>query len=390
MTVKEINENAGVDIIGLAYDYALKDQSAQAAALKNVIKVVAPAKVNLVLDVGAVRADGYHEVKTIMHTLMLHDVLYIKRTPYKSKFEGPLREVDRAAGCETTHEPVQMQCGGEESGCAPTQNLHVKTIMIGCDGIEVPKVENEENLVTRAVKLLAQKVEYAPSAPECIEIRVEKHIPAQAGLGGGSADAVAALVGAAKLMGIEPDSAALERCAKKLGSDVAFFLRGGCAQYANKGDEFVRALEPAKKNVLLVKPAGGLSTAKVYAAFDELGEGGNSSAKPQNDAVVQARATSQSAAPTRPQELQTAAEISLYNNLTRAAEKLLPEIKTLREWLEAQSGTQGTILCGSGSCVCAICDSFEAAMSLAAAPELQNCWKRTTALANLRAAVVPA
>ena len=387
--------DTNVDMLALAREVNVRDK---ANAKNNAIKVIAPAKVNLVLNVGDARADGYHEVSTVMHTLMLHDVLYVRHVPHVKKELGP-------------------ELPSDVSGASGNVQLQIKTIMVSSDGVVVPYVENSNNLVTKAVYALDEALgrdesngecEKTPkmcegAEPECIEIYVEKHIPAQAGLGGGSSDAAAALLGVAKLWGVSENNPAILETAKQLGSDVAFFLQGGCAEYENKGDELVRTITSTKQNVLLVKPTAGLSTAEVYKKFDELRDAGNNTSNNGNDKSndnntknngssnsIKNNGDNGSGNNQKQNETHSSAcSIELYNNLTPAAEEILPELKTIREWLETQPETQGTILCGSGSCLCVMCESFESAIRLSASPRLQNYWTRTTSLANLKATVAP-
>ena len=207
----------GVDIAGFAGPDA--------------VKLVAPAKVNLFLDIGAKRADGYHEAVSIMHALMLHDVLRMKLAPGRG------------------------------------EGLSVDLSCVAREGLAMLDVPVESNIVAKAVRLLAEKLER--TADETVVACLEKHIPAEAGLGGGSSDAAAALLGAAHLWGVPADDPRIEEAARSLGADVAFFLHGGCACFTGVGDAFDHALAPMNGNVVLVKPEGGVSTAAAYRAFDE-------------------------------------------------------------------------------------------------------------------------
>ena len=192
-------------------------------------KLIAPAKVNLYLAIGACRDDGYHDAATVMHTLNLHDVVYVRRNP--------------------------------EGGNAPVAR------MVARGDIVVPDLASEDNIACKAVNALAAKT---GRLDDCaIEIRIEKNVPAQAGLGGGSSDAAAALVGAAQLWGLDPSDPAIEQTAREIGADVAFFLHGGCAYLEGTGGTFVHNLAPSKRSVALVKPEGGVSTGAAYCAFDD-------------------------------------------------------------------------------------------------------------------------
>ena len=203
-----------------------------------------------------------------------------------------------------------------------------------------------------------------------IEIRIEKNVPAQGGLGGGSSDAAAALLGAAHLWGVAPDDPAVEETARQLGSDVAFFLHGGCSYYEGTGDEFVHALEPSKRAVALVKPEGGVSTAAAYRTFDE-------SPQPVPEGLAdQVRAAA------------TADEIALFYNLAPASEALMPELADIRRWLVAQPGLQDALLCGSGATSFAVCDDFAVACNVVAAARKRGWWARATSFGSIRAMTV--
>ena len=207
------------------------------------------------------------------------------------------------------------------------------------------------------------------AAQQSVQIRIEKNIPAQAGLGGGSTDAAAVLVGLARLWGIDPDDADVVRIARTLGADVAFFLKGGCAYLDGVGDHFDHALKPRHDNIVLVKPAGGVSTAAAYTTFDN------------NPVLIDTKAAACA------RDARDAVEIELFNNLAPAAEALMPELAQIRTWLAEQPGVSGALLCGSGSAIFAVCDSFDAACRIVASARTQNLWTRTTAFSPIGAAI---
>ena len=189
-------------------------------------------------------------------------------------------------------------------------------------------------------------------------------------MGGGSSDAAAALVGAARLWGIDPNDPAIEQTARQLGSDVAFFLHGGCSCYEGTGDVFIRAVEPSKRSVALVKPEGGVSTAEAYRAFD---------AQPQpipDELADQVRAVA------------AADDITLFNNLAAASEALMPQLADIRTWLLAQSGVESALLCGSGATTFAVCDSFAQACQVVADARKKGLWARATSFGSARVLVV--
>ena len=281
----------GVDIAGFAGPDA--------------VKLVAPAKVNLFLDIGAKRADGYHEAVSIMHALMLHDVLRMKLAP------------GRGEGLS-----VDLSCVARE----------------GLAMLDVP---------------------------------VESNIPAEAGLGGGSSDAAAALLGAAHLWGVPADDPRIEEAARSLGADVAFFLHGGCACFTGVGDAFDHALAPMSGNVVLVKPEGGVSTAAAYRAFDEHP---TAISEADREAALEA---------------QRAADVPLRNNLVPVSEHLLPALVDIRLWASERADVQRVLMSGSGSAVFMQCATFADAGRVAAEARMRGWWARATMFGSARAAVVP-
>lgn len=331
-----------------------KDITADAVALQERdeflsagwLKVIAPAKVNLHLAIGERRADGYHDAVSIMHALALHDVVYMRR-----KTEQP-----DSAGSN-----------------APIGKCSVRMVPLG--DVEVPDIEPRKNLALKAVHALAEQAGLAIGSPEApaLEMRIEKAIPAQGGLGGGSTDAAAALVGAAKLWRLENCPDKLEEAARNLGSDVAFFLHGACSAYVGRGDEFARSLKPSKQAIALVKVADGISTADAYSTFDALPE---------------AARTVQSALAENALQATNAEDVKLFNNLANAAEQLSHELSEVRTWLVRQPGVGEALLCGSGSTTFATCDTFSDAARVVAAARERGWWARATSLCSARAMVI--
>ncbi len=241
--------------------------------------------------------------------------------------------------------------------------------MVWAAGLEPIAVPDESNLVCKAARELAQAI--GRTEDESVRIVVEKSVPAQTGLGGGSSDAAAVLVAMANLWGLQPDDGRLEQVARSLGADVAFFLHGGCALLDGAGDTFVHALDPSKKAVAIVKPEGGVSTAAAYATFDDdPGEVPASMLAEVNDA-------------------RNAEEIPLFNNLAPASEKLYDVLAEVREFAGGFSGVEGVLLCGSGSGTFAVCDSYEAAQSVSSAALARGWWARATSFTSLGAAILP-
>lgn len=187
------------------------------------LRVRAFAKINLDLRVVGTLPDGYHEVRTILQTLALHDTLTFEPR------RGPLEIV-----CDTPGVPLDAR-----------------------------------NLVWKALALVHQRVRRRSGAPSGVRVTLEKRIPSEAGLGGGSSDAAAALLAASTLWGLDLDLPSLARLASHLGADVPFFLAGGTALGLGRGDEVSPLPEPPATPVVILKPRFGVSTADAYRWVDE-------------------------------------------------------------------------------------------------------------------------
>ena len=172
------------------------------------IRIPAFAKVNLRLDVLGKRADGYHELRTIFHTVTLQDTLRFRAR--------------RAPG-------IELHIEGNE---------------------QLSQEAAEKNLVYRAVDALRRELRIRGG----VEILLEKRIPAGRGLGGGSSDAAAALLGYLQFTGKKMEATRLMELAAGLGADVPFFLLGGRALGIGKGDEIYPLPEIPKLTLLIVSP----------------------------------------------------------------------------------------------------------------------------------------
>jgi 4-diphosphocytidyl-2-C-methyl-D-erythritol kinase len=180
------------------------------------------AKINLSLRVGAARPDGFHDVRTILQAIDLCD---------------------------------RVKCAGRRG---PFQ--------IRCDMPGVPA--DRTNLVWRAAQLLWQAAGRDGDARDTV-VTLQKKIPMQAGLGGGSSDAAAALLGLRRLWKLRVPDELIHAIAVQLGSDVPFFLVGGTALGLGRGEE-VYALERLPRYwAVLVIPPFGVATKAAYEWFDE-------------------------------------------------------------------------------------------------------------------------
>ena len=190
------------------------------------VTVRVPAKVNLQLAVGPVRADGYHDVATVYHAVSLFDEVTV-----------------------TPAERDSVGITGEGADSVPT------------DG---------GNLAARAARALARAVGHGSRDAPGLAIRITKRIAVAGGLAGGSADAAATLVACNELWGTGLSQKELCELASGIGSDVAFGLLGGTAIGIGRGEQVTPVLTSGTFHWVLAFANGGLSTAEVYAKCDRM------------------------------------------------------------------------------------------------------------------------
>ena len=270
------------------------------------------AKINLTLEILGKRADGYHEVRTVMQTVGLADRL----------------EVAAA-------EDLSFTCSD-------------------------PALATPDNLVYRAARLL--QAEYAVRTGAAL--RLEKHIPVAAGLGGGSSDAAATIVALNRLWNLQLSLTEQRRLAARLGSDVPFFLTGGTALATGRGER-ITPLPPLPQYwVVLVLLPCALSTAAVYQAVT-----------PADYTSGIATADTVAAAHRGTLSLQT----RWHNALERPAQALAPEITTAQNAL-MQAGAPHAHVSGSGPTVFTVCGDKDTAHTFDACLQEQG---RTAVVAPL-------
>jgi 4-diphosphocytidyl-2-C-methyl-D-erythritol kinase len=259
------------------------------------VTVRVPAKINLSLSVGPLRADGYHELVTVFHAVSLYDEVIARA----------------ARGLSLTVEPLRRD---SDVGGVP---------------------DDEHNLAWRAALLLA---EHAGVEPD-VRLTVRKDIPVAGGMAGGSADAAAALVACDHLWGTGLRRDELHDLAGRLGSDVPFALHGGTAIGTGRGEHISPVLAAAGMEWVIAVMDGGLSTPKVFEACDLLrARDGVATDAPQVHPDLMSTLRSGDA------DLIGAA---LYNDLQPAAVELMPEIGELLN-LGTTAGAAGALVSGSG------------------------------------------
>jgi 4-diphosphocytidyl-2-C-methyl-D-erythritol kinase len=197
-----------------------------------------PAKLNLYLEVLGRRDDGYHELETLMVPVQIWDSLSMR--------------------------PLAADSRGVDTG-ALRFSFHSQLPTAPREASQSTLPSGEDNLVVRALKLLGQRSGCVLGA----DVELVKRIPLEAGLGGGSSDAAAALVLANRVWGIHWEQARLEVLAAELGSDVPFFVSRRPAICRGRGERIERLPPMPRLDFVVVRPPAGLATRDVYRAYDE-------------------------------------------------------------------------------------------------------------------------
>src|SRR5436190_7734406 len=252
------------------------------------VSIRAHAKINLDLRVLGMRTDGFHELRTVFQALALHDT--IRCIPR----EGPF-----AIECATAGVPL-----------------------------------DRTNLIWRAAETLWRSLRRSGAVRDVV-VQLEKQIPLQAGLGGGSADAAAALMALAHAWRVPMKPSQLTDVAAHIGSDVPFFLSGGTALGLGRGEEIYPLADLPRHWIVLLIPGFGVSTADAYRWYDGEREvaGGASQREPQ---YVPGPWPSRAA--------------QMVNDLETAIARHHPEIDQMRAALR-RAGALAAAMTGSGSTV---------------------------------------
>jgi 4-diphosphocytidyl-2-C-methyl-D-erythritol kinase len=264
------------------------------------IRLKAFAKVNYALDVLGLRADGYHEVSTVMQSISLCDEVEIERL---------------AEGFELSVEPEEAEIGPPE-----------------------------RNTAYSAWKMLQGLTDEALAA----RVTLRKRIPAGAGLGGGSADAAAVLIGLNELfdLGLRVDE--LREVGARIGADVSFCISGGTALGEGVGDVLTSLPAPPAHHLVLAKPARSADTGRIYRAYDATRTESARSVEPVVSALRSKSVPALAAA--------------VGNDLALVARGVVPDVVALEREL-LLSGALGASMSGSGTAVYGVFDDEASAES---------------------------
>jgi 4-diphosphocytidyl-2-C-methyl-D-erythritol kinase len=279
------------------------------------------AKINLGLKVLGRRCDGYHEIRTVYQTINLHDRL----------------EISLGAGAQ---------------------------ISVLCSDRSLPS--GRGNLVYGACQLWRHATRFRGS----IRVMLEKHIPAGSGLGGGSSDATASLLGLERLTGDSLDAPTRIQLASDLGSDAPLFLLGGRVLGCGRGEEIYPLTDLSGRYCLVVYPGFKISTAEAYSEIDRTASHSADAAPLSHPArtVPKERARRKSSKLTKHREALKVKSFGVWsqfpvenwgpaeNDFEKFVFAKWPELEQLKTQF-IRAGAETASLTGSGSAVYAIFDS---------------------------------
>ena len=289
------------------------------------------AKINWRLRVLGKREDGYHEIDTVLQTVSVHDLLTVT----------------------VTDDP---------------------TITLSCDDRTVPS--DKHNLIWRAASAL--KARY--SVNRGASMRLEKRIPVQAGLGGGSSDAAVTLIALAHLWEIEAPEVDLIDLAADLGNDVPFFLYGGTARGTDTGKTISPLADAPETYSVALKPNANIATTKAYHMLNA-----HTLTSSDSKFILSSSLVDDFADILGPKRLR--------NDFEAVAFQLKPEIERAKAGL-LKAGARAAMLAGSGSAVFGIFDNQDAQERAIQAIELEAGWRvfpcKTVGRDHYRSAMGPA
>lgn len=247
--------------------------------------IESPAKINLALEVIGERDDGYHDIETVFQEISLKDTIYIRES-----------------------DDFTLTCTS-------------KLLPLG-----------EGNLVYKAWDLIK---EFKKEGPCGIRVHLEKNIPIEAGLAGGSSNAASILKGLNKFWDLGLRDEDLVGLAKKIGADVPYFIGGKTAFARGIGDDLTQLRDFSGKNILLVNTGYGVSTQYIYENLD-LDSRKAKSLEP----LVKA--------------IEKSDDEGIYKNLTNRLEevtiKIKPDIQEIKDEMLSM-GAKASLMCGSGPTV---------------------------------------
>ncbi len=249
---------------------------------KKNLRISSSAKINLFLDVLSKRQDGYHQIRTIFSEIELADIINF----------------------------------------ALTKKGTVK-ILSNIDFVSV-----KENLIYKVAVFIKERY----NVKFGVEIKLQKNIPISAGMGGGSSNAASTIIALSALWNLDLSKREMHTIAENFGSDINFFLEGGCALGENRGEKINNLKQIELDNIFLVNPGFEISSKEAYDAVSLDGHKNDNWTKLIKDENIQ----------------------WCFNKLQDGVCKRYPEIRKIIDYL-LKNGAEQAMLSGSGATIIGFC-----------------------------------
>jgi len=263
------------------------------------------AKINLFLDILKKRSDGFHQIRTIFSEIELFDSITFTLT----------------------------------------ENNAIK--ILACKNF----IKAEDNLVYKIAFFIKKKY----NVRKGVNIKLEKHIPIAAGLGGGSSNAAQTILALSELWDLDLSENEMNEIASKFGSDINFFLVGGCALGEGRGEQITPINDIEINNILLINPGFAISSKEAY----------------------EATTISDNENPNWKKLLKTGHIAFCYNKLEETVCERFSEIQNIIKYLQ-ENGVQKAMLSGSGATVIGFCPNYYTANKIANYYSKKGYWNLIT------------
>lgn len=318
--------------------------SARKSSVGRTVRVRAPGKINVFFRAGPLRPDGYHSVASLYLAVSLYEE--VTATGVAAEARGTTGATGATGATNDMGAPSAVTTG------AAAITVRLRGNLGAAEGaLAIPL--DERNLAVRAARLMADASEDAGP----VRLEITKRVPVSGGMGGGSADAAAALLACEALWDSGLSREELSHLASELGADVPFGLLGGAAVGLGVGDELTPALAPSPLHWVLVQADFGLPTPEVFRQLDRMrvADGAEPAAPGQVDPAVLAALRAGDA---------KALAAVLVNDLQRAAVALAPQLADVIA-AGQKHGALASLVSGSGPTIAMLAADDDAARELA-------------------------
>lgn len=315
--------------------------------------VKTPAKINLVLEIHDKRSDGFHGIFSIVLKIDLYDEIFFQRQLLKNPENS---------------RPFELNCQSETGSPLPGLPQDKRNLVFRAADLLLAEIQKKKNMSGRS------EDPKLPLRLFPLSITLQKKIPSEAGLGGGSSDAAAALYALNRIWDLRFTSEKLKEIGARLGSDVPLFFESGLVICQGRGEICRSAGAVPPLDFVLVKPDFGLPTANVYSQWESLRNCQKNFSADANDnidrdninlikTVSQKNIENQIESASLTRQILAGDFHDWFNDLEKPAFALRPDLPDLKKQIEKIAGVQKVQMTGSGTVLFALCANRKAALN---------------------------